>query len=113
MEDKMIVLKQFTHLTDAEILVSLLRSEGVDCILRDTYLPPIFKGISFGGVRVELLEKDLQNALEIMRDFGYLDSEIDKSSDPKEKLSRTMTYLCFIILLIVFVIIFLNRYFNG
>ena len=122
MEDKMIVLKQFTHLMDAEMLVSLLRSEGIDCYVRDTYPPSIFKGISFGGIKVELLEKDLQRALEIMRDFGYLDcegnkdkeSEVTKNLDhKKEKLSKTMILFCALIVLLVVIIIYLNKYYNG
>lgn len=121
MEDKMIEIKRFTSSSDAEILVSLLKSEGIDCYVRDANTGQIYGGIAFGGAKVELLEKDLPRAQEIMKDFGYLDSENNKEEDneianyrrQKEKRSRMLTIFCFLIIVLVVVIIYLNKYFNG
>jgi hypothetical protein len=77
MEDKVVELKRFIKISDAEMLANLLRSEGIDCYVRDLYMNQIYGGVDFGGVKVELLEKDLQRAQEIMKDYGYLSSGND------------------------------------
>ena len=69
MEDKMVELSRFTLVSEAEMLANLLKSEGVDCYVRDCFINQIYSGVDFGGVKVELLEKDLQRAKEIMKAF--------------------------------------------
>ena len=73
MEDKMVELTRFTKVSEAEILANLLRSEGVDCYVRNGFIHQIY-GIDLGGVIVELLEKNLESAIEIMEDYGYTTS---------------------------------------
>ena len=75
MEDKMVELTRFTLVSEAEVLANLLKSEGVDCYVRDCFINQIYSGVDFGGVKVELLEKDLPQAKEIMKAYGYLPSE--------------------------------------
>jgi len=175
MEDKMVELTRFTKVSEAEILANLLKSEGVDCYVRDGFMNQIYNGLDLGGVKVELLEKDLERATEIMKDFGYLSSAgsavlqtpesadftddpemINDSDDPdnpemindpddpemingsddpddpddlatakeyaghvaeherkKDKLSRNMTIIGVLIILLAALIILLNKYFNG
>ena len=75
MDDKMVVLTRFTKVSEAEILANLLKSEGVDCYVRDCFISQIYgECVDFGGVKVELLEKDFERATEIMKDCGYLPS---------------------------------------
>ena len=74
MEDKMVELSRFTIVSKAEILANLLKSEGIDCYVRDCFMNQIYSGVDFGGVKVELLEKDFQRAKEIMKAFGYLEN---------------------------------------
>jgi hypothetical protein len=62
---------RFTQISEAEMLVNLLKSEGIDCYARDSFISEIYRGVDLGGVKVELLEKDRQRALEIMKDYGY------------------------------------------
>ena len=71
MEDKMVELARFVQVSKAEMLANLLESEGIDCYVRDCFMNQIYSGVDFGGVKVELLEKDLQRATEIMHDYGY------------------------------------------
>ena len=88
MEDKMVELKRFIHLSDAEMLANLLRSEGIACYVRDMYINQIYGGaVDFGGVKVELLEKDLERAKDIMKDFGYLEGEKGEISMEHDPLS--------------------------
>ena len=155
MEDKVVELTRFTQVSEAEMLSNLLKSEGIDCYVRDSFISEIYKGADFGGAKVELLEKDLQRATEIMEAFGYVssdqntgmetpeapevsseDSEIPEESndlqnpevlaDPevfddnlteyeqnKAKLSRNLAIIGVLILIVLGIIIFLNRYYNG
>ena len=78
MEDKMVELRRFTLVSEAEILANLLKSEGVDCYVRDCFITQIYSGVDFGGVKIELLEKDLQRATEIMKAFGYGEEKGEK-----------------------------------
>ena len=75
MEDRMVELTRFTKVSEAEILANLLKSEGVDCYVRDGFMNQIYNGLDLGGVKVELLEKDLERATEIMKDYGYLSAD--------------------------------------
>ena len=87
MEDKMVELTRFAQASEAEMLVNLLRSEGIECYARDSLIGEIYRGIDLGGVKVELLEKDMQRAQEIMKDYGYSDSEklsdLQNSEEPE------------------------------
>lgn len=70
--DKMVVIAQFTYPADAQILISLLKSEGIDCYLRNEQTARLLYGYAdVGGVSLEILEKDLPEALRIMKDGGY------------------------------------------
>ena len=89
MEDKVVELTRFSQVSEAEMLVSLLKSEGIDCYARGSVINDIYRGIDIGGVKVELLEKDLQHALEIMKDYGYLPSQKNPDMQNSEDLELT------------------------
>ena len=59
MEDIVIEIARFEHMTEAEMLVSLLKSEGIECYVRDSISSSNFFGsVDIGGAKVELLKKD-------------------------------------------------------
>lgn len=124
MEDKMIELARFNTTTEAEMLVSLLHSEGIDSYVRDAILSQEFMGYAdIGGAKVELLAKDVKRARDIMRDHGYEisdefeetveteNSEINNAEYEKNKasLSKTMTVIIVCLLIVLALIIFLNK----
>jgi len=114
----MVVLARFHHGSEAEMLANLLKSEGIDCYVRDGYIHQIYGDIDLGGVKVELLEKDLPRATEIMKEFGYLNNgEAEEYhadyEQKKEKKARTMTIITLIIILLVGSMILINKYYNG
>jgi len=116
MEDKMVELRRFTQISDAEMLANLLKSEGVDCYVRDLYMNQIYGGgLDLGGVKVELLEKDLQRAKEIMEVFGYSQNEVNNVDKKRQKtmLSRTMTIITLLIVSLAALMIFLNKCYYG
>jgi hypothetical protein len=127
MEDKMVELTRFTNPTEAEILVSLLHSEGIDCYVRDAILSQEFMGYAdIGGAKVELLLKDVARAKQIMREHGYevadeseeaiesenaemINAEYEKN---KANLSKKMTIIVICLLIILALIIFLNKFYK-
>ena len=85
MEDKMVELTRFVKVSEAEMLANLLKSEGIDCYVRDSFISEIYQPVDFGGAKVELLEKDLQRAREIMEVFGFnkkSDEDEDENTNP-------------------------------
>ena len=76
MEDKVIEIAQFDQTAEAEMLASLLKSEGIECFVRDDFCSHIMsRRVDIGGAKVDLLKKDALRALEIMKDHGYEISE--------------------------------------
>lgn len=70
--DKMVEIARFTFPADAQTLMALLRSEGIECYLRNEITSQLYaRYADVGGARVEILESDVPHALEVMRIGGY------------------------------------------
>ena len=156
MEDKLIEIARFDQISEAEVLASLLKSEGIECCVHDEKIGNTFFGPNFAGVRVELLKKDTQRALGIMKDYNYeipeefsgLIPEDDgahnsndgkNNTDDKEfeeiqneeagyeddgntnteymqnraRLSRNMTIIIILMIILFGALVVLNKYFQG
>ena len=145
MEDKVVEIARFRQFSEAEMLANLIKSEGIECYVRDGISSPVLGYIDIGGAKVELLKKDARKALEIMKDHYYelpddaeylleeeypdgytvekkfedgyveyentdMESEYAKS---KAKLSKTMTIIITLMAILLCILIFLNKYYNG
>ena len=65
----MVEIARFTYPAEAQTLMSLLRAEGIECYLRNEISSQVMAGyVDIGGARLEILEKDLPRALEIMEE---------------------------------------------
>ena len=82
--EKIVEIADFRQVERAEMLANLLQSEGIDCYIRNKMSSSAFGGLIDMGARVELLESNLPRALEIMKDFGYLQSE-EEPDDVQEE----------------------------
>ncbi|RHJ91095.1 DUF2007 domain-containing protein [Parabacteroides bouchesdurhonensis] len=115
--DKMVEIARFTFPAEAQTLMSLLRAEGIDCYLRDEISSQVMAGYAdIGGARVEILEKDLPRALEIMEEGGYASQEEIDEDEPIEQVAGFASHIPFlrkyplekqIIILFVIVAVFL------
>jgi hypothetical protein len=83
MDDKMVEIARFRYPDEAQALVALLKSEGIDCYVRNELSTQVMGGcVDMGGVRVELLESEAPHALEVMIANGY---EIpDENEEPEQ-----------------------------
>lgn len=78
--EKMVEIANFQHLQRAEILASMLRAEGIRCYVRNAYSTHILQGSVDIGARVEILETDLPQALDIMRQANFADDQLGEAS---------------------------------
>ena len=69
--EKIVEIANFQQADRAEVLASLLRSEGIDCYVRNEASARTFGGLVDIGARVEILECDLPRALEIIEIGGF------------------------------------------
>lgn len=82
--DKMVEIARFTYPAEAQTLMALLRSEGIECFLRNEITSQLYAGsLDVGGARVEILESDVQHALEVMQQGGY---EIPSENEQPEEI---------------------------
>ena len=77
MEDKIVEIARFYEPEAAQMIESLLKSEGVNCYLRNEYTSRIQYPANVGGIRIELLES------EVPRAKGY---EFPKEAEEDEQL---------------------------
>ena len=77
MEDKIVEIARFYEPEAAQMIESLLKSEGVNCYLRNEYTSRIQYPANVGGIRIELLAK------EILEANGY---EFPKEDEEDEQL---------------------------
>lgn len=83
-EDKMVEIARFQFPAEAHTLMALLKSEGIECYLRNEISSQIMAGyIDVGGAQVEILESDVPHALAVMEAGGY---EIPKEDEEPEQI---------------------------
>lgn len=80
--DKMVEIARFQTPAEAQTLMALLKSEGIECYLRNEYSSQLFASyVDVGGARVEILESDVPDALEVMKAGGYDIPEEDEEAE--------------------------------
>lgn len=83
MEDKIVEIARFYEPEKAQILESLLKSEGIKCYLRNEYTSQVMYPANMGGIRIELLESEVPRAMEILEANGY---ELPEEGEEAEEL---------------------------
>jgi len=72
--EKLITVFSFNFAYEAYIVQSKLESEGISSFLQDEYylqLNPLATN-AIGGLRLQVLESDLNKTLEILKETGYI-----------------------------------------
>lgn len=77
--DKIVEIANFQQPEQAELLANLLKAEGIECYVRNEVSSRVLRGYVDIGARVEVLENDVPQALEIMENAGYVlpDKELE------------------------------------
>ena len=91
--DKIVEIARFTYPADAQPLMALLRSEGIECYLRNELSSQIMAGyVDVGGARVEILESDMK----IMEEGGYDLPREDEQAEPVEQVAGFVRHIPFL-----------------
>ena len=94
--DKIVEIARFTYPADAQPLMALLRSEGIECYLRNELSSQIMAGyVDVGGARVEILESDVPRAMKIMEEGGYDLPREDEQAEPVEQVAGFARHIPF------------------
>lgn len=95
--DKMVEIARFTYPAEAQTLMALLKSEGVECYLRNELSSQLMAGyIDVGGARVEILETDVARAMEIMKEGGYELPDEDEEAEEIHKVAGWTRHIPFL-----------------
>ncbi|MFT4073322.1 MAG: DUF2007 domain-containing protein [Dysgonamonadaceae bacterium] len=70
--DNLIEITRFTNAADAQVFMSRLRAEGIDCFLQNEFSSQVYGNIFSGAIKLEIRETDRDRALEIMKEMGYI-----------------------------------------
>lgn len=94
--DKMVEIARFQYPAEAQTLRCLLESEGIECYLKDELTSQILGSyVDVGGVKIEILEKNLPRALEVMKEGGYL-IETEEEPEPIKAISSFSDHIPFL-----------------
>lgn len=95
--DKMVEIARFQYPAEAQTLICLLKSEGIECYLRNEISSQVMAGyVDIGGAKVEVLEGDVPKAMEIMEAGGYSlpsEEEVAEPIDAVAGLARHIPFL--------------------
>ena len=126
--EKIVEIANFQQADRAEVLASLLRSEGIECYVRNEVSARTFGGLVDIGARVEVLESDMPRALEIVQMGGFFpqendsdesltgqQEEVENNTSSLRKLSLEKQMLIILLLLgaIIALIIYLGAFLSA
>lgn len=82
--NQLITVRTFSSLTDSEMAKAYLESLGVKCYIQDEFISRVYVPNVAGGVKLQVEKEDLETAIELLKDGGYLSEEdLEPSSEYK------------------------------
>lgn len=69
--DKIIEITRYLEPGEADTLSSLLEAEGIPFFLKDEISSQMLGYANIGGIKLEVMEKDVPRVMEIMKEGGY------------------------------------------
>ena len=81
--EKFITVLTFTFANEVSIIRGRLEAEGITCFVKDEYTVQVqpFYSNAIGGVKLQVKESDLNQAIEILKEAGYLKDEEQELPD--------------------------------
>lgn len=105
-----VTVARFSSSFNANVIKFRLEHEGIPCFLRDEHSITVkpFWDIALGGIRLQVLEKDVEAAHEILKDAAYIDSGSISGFNPYEKFKKETSTLKKILIVIFTVLLLLS-----
>jgi len=75
--ENFITVLTVTYPHEIAVIRGVLEAEGIICFVKDELTVQVHPFISnaIGGVKLQVLERDLDQALEILKETGYINEE--------------------------------------
>ncbi|MGL5563003.1 MAG: DUF2007 domain-containing protein [Tannerellaceae bacterium] len=87
----LVTIAEFNQPNRAQFLKSLLEAEGIQCFLKDELTSQIYgTGIMFGGVKLQVLDTDVETATRILIAGGFEEDSVQLENQ-KEDLESSKT----------------------
>lgn len=96
--ENFITIKTFTYPVELAVLQGRLESEGIECRVLDELTVQVnpFYSHAIGGIKLQVKENDIQKAIEILKEGGYLkDKDLQPPKD-MDKLEHTTSRIPFL-----------------
>jgi hypothetical protein len=82
MTNRLVTVLTFTYSHELAIVRGRLEFEGIECFVKDEFTAQVnpFYSNAIGGIKLQVKESDLENAVEILKELGYIkDSNLQPS----------------------------------
>jgi DNA-directed RNA polymerase subunit RPC12/RpoP len=75
--EKFVTVLTFTFVHEVAIIRGRLEAEGITCFVKDEFTAQVqpFYSNAIGGVKLQVRESDLNQAIEILKETGYIKDE--------------------------------------
>lgn len=72
--DNFVTIKTFAYPIDLAVIRGRLEAEGIECVAQDELMAQAnpFLSNAIGGIKLQVRQRDLQKAIEILEEGGYL-----------------------------------------
>ena len=72
--NRFVTVKTFTYPLEVAVIRGRLEAEGIECFAQDELTAQVnpFYSNAIGGVKLQVRERDLSHAIEILEEAGYL-----------------------------------------
>lgn len=94
----LVTIMSFSNMPDLSVIRGRLETEGIKCFVQDEYTTQARLGFSdaYGGIRLQVMEEDAGNAVNILKEYGYLNEVEEKPSELTESLDKMTNKLPFL-----------------
>ena len=74
---ELVTVKTFTFAHDVALVRNYLESEGIRCFVKDELTVQVhpFTSAAIGGVKLQVCQPDVERAVQLLKDGGYLKDE--------------------------------------
>ena len=88
----------FANMPDLAIMRGRLEAEGIKCFVEGEYTTQTRLGFTggHGGIRLQVMEEDAENAISILKEYGDWNAEDEKPSELTESLDKMTGKLPFL-----------------
>lgn len=95
---RLVTVKTFTYSHELSIIRSKLESEGIYCFAQDELTAQVhpFTSNAIGGVKLQVKEEDVPQAIQILKENGYISDEDLEPSKLQIRLYRIISRIPFL-----------------